>query len=186
MNVLIIPEDFRKDQHIVLPIVQRMLREVGKPNANVRVCLDPLMGGVSQAMKWERIREVLVRYRGMVQVFLLLVNRDGNAGRRTASIIWNNRPPRCWRQEGHCSPKMPGKKSKFGRWRDKTCRLHGNGRRFAPRCIRRRSTSNPWQNDADSPTNQAREERPWAQKRRATMLAFGHAVSKMSRHLNCG
>lgn len=82
MNVLVIPEDFRKDQHIVGPIVRRMLAEVGKPNANVRVCRDPLMGGVSEALKWERIKEVLHRYRGMVQLFLLLVDRDGVEGRR--------------------------------------------------------------------------------------------------------
>jgi hypothetical protein len=84
MNVLVIPEDFRKDQYIVGPLIQRILAEVGKPNANVRVCLDPLMGGISEALKWERIEEVLVRYRGMVQVFLLLVDRDGQVGRRAA------------------------------------------------------------------------------------------------------
>jgi hypothetical protein len=59
-----------------------MFAEVGKPNANVRVCLDPLMGGISEATKWERIKDVLDRYRGMVQIFLLLVDRDGVAGRR--------------------------------------------------------------------------------------------------------
>lgn len=63
------------------PIVRRMLAEVGKPIANVRVCRDPLMGGVSEALKWERIKEVLHRY-PMVQVFLLLVDRDGVAGRQ--------------------------------------------------------------------------------------------------------
>ncbi|HEX5445270.1 MAG TPA: hypothetical protein VFW87_15685 [Pirellulales bacterium] len=81
MNVLIIPEDFRKDQYIVWPIVRRLLADIGKPNANVRVCRDPLMGGVSQALKWERIKEVLRRY-PMVQLFLLLVDRDGIEGRR--------------------------------------------------------------------------------------------------------
>jgi hypothetical protein len=66
VNVLIIPEDFRKDQYVVGPIIRRMFAEVGKPNANVRVCLDPLMGGISEATKWERIKDVLDRYRGMV------------------------------------------------------------------------------------------------------------------------
>ncbi len=84
MNVLIIPEDFRKDQYIIRPIVQRMLSEVGKPNANVRVCFDPLLGGIDEAMKWERIKDVLDRYQGMVQMFLLLVDRDGIATRRRA------------------------------------------------------------------------------------------------------
>jgi hypothetical protein len=39
MNVLIIPEDFRKDQYIVKPLIRRMLAEIGKPNANLRVCI---------------------------------------------------------------------------------------------------------------------------------------------------
>jgi hypothetical protein len=55
MNVLIIPEDFRKDQYVVKPIIQRMFVAVGKPNAKVRVCLDPLMGGVREATRWARI-----------------------------------------------------------------------------------------------------------------------------------
>jgi hypothetical protein len=81
MNVLIIPEDFRKDQYIVAPIIRKMLTEIGKPNANVRVCLDPLMGGISEATKWERIQEVIDMY-PMVQLFLLIVDRDGIETRR--------------------------------------------------------------------------------------------------------
>jgi len=81
MNVLVIPEDFRKDQYIVRPLVQRMLAEVGKPNANVRVCFDPLLGGIGEALKWNNIKEILDLY-PMVHVFLLLVDRDGVPGRR--------------------------------------------------------------------------------------------------------
>lgn len=82
MNVLIIPEDFRNDQFIVGPLIQRMLAEVGKPRATVRVCRDPLLGGVGEALKWERISEIIDRYRGTIQLFLLVVDRDGIAGRR--------------------------------------------------------------------------------------------------------
>ena len=63
MNVLIIPEDFRNDQFIVGPLIQRMLAEVGKPRAKVRVCRDPLLGGVVEALKWESISEIIDRYR---------------------------------------------------------------------------------------------------------------------------
>ena len=35
MNVLIIPEDFRKDQYILKPILEAMLAAVGKPQAKV-------------------------------------------------------------------------------------------------------------------------------------------------------
>jgi hypothetical protein len=82
MNVLIIPEDFRNDQFIVGPLIQRMLAEVGKPRAKVRVCRDPLLGGVGEALKWERISEIIDRYRGTIHLFLLVVDRDGIAGRR--------------------------------------------------------------------------------------------------------
>ena len=84
MNVLIIPEDFRKDQYVVKPIIKKMLAELGRPNAKVEVCFDPLLGGIGEALKWSRIREVLSMNRGMVDVFLLVVDRDGVAGRRDA------------------------------------------------------------------------------------------------------
>lgn len=61
-NVLVIPEDFRKDQYILQPIIQRLLTECGKPNANVRVCRDPLLGGVSQAMNRQELEEIIERY----------------------------------------------------------------------------------------------------------------------------
>jgi hypothetical protein len=59
MNVLIIPEDFRKDQYILGPIVKKMFEEIGKPRAKVQMCLDPLLGGISQALRWERILEII-------------------------------------------------------------------------------------------------------------------------------
>lgn len=46
MNILIIPEDFRKDQYILGPVVQKMVEAIDKPRAKVRMCLDPLLGGV--------------------------------------------------------------------------------------------------------------------------------------------
>lgn len=81
MNVLVIPEDFRKDQYMLKPIITAMLKELGKPNAKVRVCQDPLLGGVSEALKWDRIAEIVNRY-VMVNLFLLCVDRDGNASRK--------------------------------------------------------------------------------------------------------
>jgi hypothetical protein len=83
-NVFLIPEDFRKDQYVLQPIVEKMMTECGKPNANVRVCRDPLLGGISQALDRNRLAEIIERYKGMVNLFLLCVDRDGNAGRRAA------------------------------------------------------------------------------------------------------
>lgn len=82
LNVLVIPEDFRKDQYILGPLVRKMLSESGKPRANVVVCQDPLLGGIDQATDWKKIEEVIEMY-PMVKLFLLLVDRDGVAGRRT-------------------------------------------------------------------------------------------------------
>jgi hypothetical protein len=83
MNVLIIPEDFRKDQYILKPIIAAMLAAIGGPRAVVRVCQDPLLGGINAALKWERIEEILRRYRYQVDLFLLCVDRDGEVGRRS-------------------------------------------------------------------------------------------------------
>lgn len=81
LNVLVIPEDFRHDQYILKPIIKRMFREIGKP-ARVQVCRDPLLGGVDEALKWSNLEAIIDRYQGMVQVFLLIVDRDGQASRR--------------------------------------------------------------------------------------------------------
>ncbi len=83
LNVLIIPEDFRKDQYVLGPLIQRMFTELGKTKARVQVCSDPLLGGIDQALHWDRIEEVIDMY-PVVHVFLLVVDRDGKAGRRMA------------------------------------------------------------------------------------------------------
>lgn len=84
MNILIIPEDFRNDQYMLGPLFSGLMDLCGKPNANVRVCLDPLLGGVTEAMKPERLDEIVARYDGMVDIYILCVDRDGLQGRKTA------------------------------------------------------------------------------------------------------
>ena len=59
MKILIIPEDFRKDQYILKPIFQRLLSRLGNNSSRVRICQDPLLGGVGEALKSERLEEVL-------------------------------------------------------------------------------------------------------------------------------
>jgi len=83
MNVLVIPEDFRKDQYMLKPIVAAMLNWVGVA-ARVEVCQDPLLGGVTEALKWERIKEIIEQYSWKVQMFLLCVDRDSDPHRRSA------------------------------------------------------------------------------------------------------
>ena len=82
MNVLIIPEDFRKDQYLLQPLFQRLFKVIGKPTARVKVCNDPLLGGVQEALKSSRLAEIVEQYEGMTDIFILCVDRDGRTGRR--------------------------------------------------------------------------------------------------------
>lgn len=83
MKVLVIPEDFRKDQYVLKPIIEAMFAEIGC-HARVIVCQDPLLGGISEALKKENLALVFDRYQGMIDLFLLVVDRDGLPGRRDA------------------------------------------------------------------------------------------------------
>lgn len=84
MRVMVIPEDSRRDKDVLKPLIEALLAELGRPRAKVRVCEKPVLGGVSQALRWERIEEILRLWGGQTDLFLLLVDRDGaeNAGRR--------------------------------------------------------------------------------------------------------
>ena len=82
MNILIIPEDFRKDQYILKPLLTRLFRSIGKPRVRVEICRDPLLGGVGEALKSERIAEIVRKHGGMTDIFILCVDRDGEKGRR--------------------------------------------------------------------------------------------------------
>ena len=81
MKVRLIPEDFTYDQHVLLPLFSRLFRDIGKPNAKISVCRDPNLGGVEEALKVERLREIVNSYR-MMDLFILCVDRDGKKGRK--------------------------------------------------------------------------------------------------------
>ena len=82
MRVLIIPEDFRQDQYLLKPLFERLFRSIGRPNARVRVCREPLLGGVREALKSDRLAQIVERYDGMIDIFILCVDRDSDEGRR--------------------------------------------------------------------------------------------------------
>jgi hypothetical protein len=86
----VIPEHFSQDQYILKPIVQAMLTAAGKPRANIQVCRDPLLGSVEQAMRWERINGIIDIY-PQVDLFLLIVDRDGDEHRRLRLDTLENR-----------------------------------------------------------------------------------------------
>jgi hypothetical protein len=83
VNTLVITEDFRKDQYIAKPIVEAMLAAAGKPRAKVAM-YQGLWGGVSRVMDWHNLEGVLQSGQAMVDLFLLLVDRDDVATRRAA------------------------------------------------------------------------------------------------------
>ena len=82
MNVLIIPEDFRNDQYILNPLFSRLFRAIGRSRATIRVCQNPRLGGVAEALSSSRILGIVERYRGMTDIFILCVDRDGDIQRR--------------------------------------------------------------------------------------------------------
>ena len=82
MNVLIIPEDFRKDQYILKPLFSRLFQVIGRPRVHVEICRVPLLGGVGEALKSERIAEVVRKHGGMTDIFVLCIDRDGDTNRR--------------------------------------------------------------------------------------------------------
>ena len=82
MRVMIIPEDFRNDQYILRPLFDRLFKRIGAASVEVLICLDPLLGGVEEALKLERLTEIVEQNRGKIDIFILCVDRDGREGRR--------------------------------------------------------------------------------------------------------
>ena len=83
-KVLVIPEDFTKDEHILKPLVERILDDCGRKNAQVQVCRDPNFQGVAAALNLETLRSKVVADYPMVDLFVLMVDRDGQVGREAS------------------------------------------------------------------------------------------------------
>ena len=82
MNVLIIPEDLRKDQYILKPLFSRLFEAIGRPRVHVEICRAPLLSGVGEALKSERIAEIVSKHGGMTDIFILCIDRDSDTNRR--------------------------------------------------------------------------------------------------------
>lgn len=83
MNVLIIPEDFTKDQFMLVPLVKAMFASL-HTSAKVEICRDPFIRGISQALNMSILTEVIEAWRYRIDVFILCVDRDGDINRRAA------------------------------------------------------------------------------------------------------
>lgn len=82
MNILIIPEDPTHDQHILKPLFERLFRSMGKGKVHLEVCQDPVLGGVQEALKLGRLQGIVEQYEGMIDMFILCIDRDGVLGRK--------------------------------------------------------------------------------------------------------
>ena len=90
MNVVVVLEDTPRDQHIAVPVVRALFQYIGQP-AKV-AALPERMRSVEQATDLEKLLPVLAARRGMVDLFLLIVDRDCRApdrprgGNRAAAL----------------------------------------------------------------------------------------------------
>lgn len=82
MRVMIIPEDFLNDQHILKPLFSRLVRYLGAPSAEIQMCYQPRFRGVDQALELTGLERIVRRFGGMIDIFVLCVDRDGRTGRR--------------------------------------------------------------------------------------------------------
>ena len=82
MKVMIIPEDFLKDQFILKPLFSRLFRSIGVPSVEIWMCYNPRFRGVSEALELDRLEQVVLRYGGMIDIFVLCIDRDGDVNRR--------------------------------------------------------------------------------------------------------
>ena len=80
MKVLVIPEDPTHDQYILKPIVERLLSDLDQ-KVRVDVPWKLRLRGVNQALDPTIVAEIVSLY-PMVDLFLVLVDRDGDRDRR--------------------------------------------------------------------------------------------------------
>jgi len=80
VNVQIVLEDTPNDQHIAVPIIRAIFQYIQRP-AKVAVLKDR-MGSVEQATNLDRLRPLLAARCGMVDLFILIVDRDCRAPNR--------------------------------------------------------------------------------------------------------
>lgn len=83
MKVLVVPEDPTHDQYILKPLVTRLFADLGKA-PRIDVLSRPRLRGVAQALDAEILKDVVATY-PMVHLFLVLVDRDGQADRRAVA-----------------------------------------------------------------------------------------------------
>ena len=82
MKVMVIPEDFHNDQHILRPIFSRLFRSIGASSVEIRICYEPRLRGVRQALTLGHLERIIRQHGGMIDIFILCIDRDGDVNRR--------------------------------------------------------------------------------------------------------
>ncbi len=77
-QVLVIPEDPTYNGYILKPLVERMLAEIGKPDAKITLLTNPKLGGYAQAA--QAIRNELPDRYGHFDLWLFLPDADRAKG----------------------------------------------------------------------------------------------------------
>jgi hypothetical protein len=77
---MVVPEDPTLDQYVLKPIVEHIFADLGK-TPRVQVLSNPRLHGVAQALDSEILADIVDTNR-MIDVFLVLVDRDGDDKKR--------------------------------------------------------------------------------------------------------
>ncbi len=81
LRALVLPEDPSYNGYVLKPLVERMLAEVGRPNARVLVLANPKLNGYDDAVRAIRV-ELEARY-GFYDLWLFLPDGDRATGLET-------------------------------------------------------------------------------------------------------
>jgi hypothetical protein len=83
VKVLVIPEDPKLDRYILKPVVARIFADLGK-SPHIEVLPKPRLRGVAQALHRDTLSDIVATY-PMVDLFLVLVDRDGDTTRQAVA-----------------------------------------------------------------------------------------------------
>jgi hypothetical protein len=79
-NVLVVPEDPTNNGYLLRPLCKRLLREAGRPNANIVVLPEPRVQGYSHAKKL--LEDRIPRNWWHFELILFICDADGSAESR--------------------------------------------------------------------------------------------------------
>lgn len=79
MRAVVICEDHTLDEHILIPVVTHLFRELNQ-RCKVDVANNPRFQGVAQALKMAQLKKVFEFY-PMADAYFLIIDRDGKSNR---------------------------------------------------------------------------------------------------------